>query len=418
MKKVFAFLLAFFFLVLATDIQAQDVNKCRPIAERLLSAAQKHQPDDIDELLAPDFHYSDYGQPIASKVLKQIIVQMPTLSGSELMDVKQDSTVLSLQYRLLMEPDNATSDAIISFSVDNLILEADLLPGMVKLKVSSDATPSAMAPPEVSMVRVPIRICDGVPVVTVAIDGQTCNMIFDTGAPDVILNSKYFGNNVNEMATGISLGVVGSDASRGVHRVGSMDMGGLMLGETSIVTSDLSNLESGGIAVHGILGQNFYKDFDVLFDYKNKEIVLLNPEVTHQWLQNERYHYWAVTGVMKRHLLAFDCQVGGTSVVLAFDSGAQSNLLSEDWPKSHPSSVKRIKKATLIGYGDGEASIITGKTSLTMAGRTFKRLQTAFSDVSFLQEFVGIDGLFGSEVLKSRKILISYKRHELILLDK
>lgn len=191
-----------------------------------------------------------------------------------------------------------------------------------------------------------------------------------------------------------------------------------MLGETSIVTSDLSNLESDGIAVHGILGQNFYKDFDVLFDYKNKEIVLLNPEATHQWLQNERYHCRTVTGVMKRHLLAFDCQVGGTSVVLAFDSGAQSNLLSEDWPKSHPSSVKRIKKATLIGYGDGEASIITGKTSLTMAGRTFKRLQTAFSDVSFLQELVGIDGLFGSEVLKRRKILISYKRQELILLEK
>ena len=194
-------------------------------------------------------------------------------------------------------------------------------------------------------------------------------------------------------------------------------MGGITLSETDIMTSDLSNLETVGLAVHGILGQSYYKDFDVLFDFKGNEIVLLSPDTTHQWLLNEGYRCQSVKGVKKGHLLTFNCQVGGVPVVLAFDSGAQNNLLTSDWPQLHPSTVKGIKKTHLTGYGDGRASITKGKTTLTFGGRTFKKQQTAFSDVSRLKESKGIDGLFGCEILAKQKLLISYKRQELLLID-
>ena len=103
--------------------------------------------------------------------------------------------------------------------------------------------------------------------------------------------------------------------------------------------------------------------------------------------------------------------------MLAFDSGAQTNLLATDWPQQHPSSVKGIREDHLIGYGDGRASVTRGKTTLTLGGRTFKKQQTAFSDVSHLKESKGIDGLFGCEILAKQKLVISYKRQELILID-
>ena len=56
---------------------AQDVNTCQRIAKRILNAAQNHSSDGIDELLAPEFHFSNIKQPIAGKVIKQIIAQMP-----------------------------------------------------------------------------------------------------------------------------------------------------------------------------------------------------------------------------------------------------------------------------------------------------------------------------------------------------
>ena len=46
-----------------------------------------------------------------------------------------------------------------------------------------------------------------------------------------------------------------------------------------------------------------------------------------------------------------------------------------------------------------------------------KKQQTAFSDVSRLKESKGIDGLFGCEILAKQKLLISYKRQELLLID-
>ena len=394
--------------------QAQDLNTCQPKAERILTAAQSHTPDGIDSLLAPGFRFTDIKQPTAAKVLKQIIAQMPDMTGWELAGTEQDSTGLTLHY-IITKPDSTTSEATILFSADNLVLEADLLQADVSIR---SATPTAKAQPEVRMVRVPIHRYGGLPVVTVTIDGQPCNMFFDAGAPGVILNSKYFDHNIDGQVMGSGgRGAVGKGSVSGLHHVKSMDMGGVTLHETDIMTSDLSNLETVGVAVHGILGQSFYKDFDVLFDFKAGEIVLLSPDTTYQWLLNEGHLCQTVKGVKQGHLLTFECQVGGVPVVLAFDSGAESNLLASDWPQLHPSTVKGLKKDHLTGYGDGRASITKGKTTLTLGKRTFKKQQTAFSDVSHLKESKGIDGLFGCEVLAKQKLLISYKRQELILID-
>jgi hypothetical protein len=411
-KTIIIALLALF--IVGLTAHSQDVNTCRPIAERILTAAQNHTPDGIDELLAPDFRYTNIKQPVAAKVLKQIVAQMPPMTGWELAETNQDSTGLTLRYTIT-KPDSTTSEATLLFNADNLVLEADLLNADISLR---KATPTAKAQPEVSGVRIPLHRYGGLPIVTVTIDGQPCNMFFDSGAPGVILNSKYFEHNIDGQVMGSGgHGAVGTGTVSGMHHVKLMDMGGVALSETDIMTSDLSNLETVGIAVHGILGQSFYKDFDVLFDFKRGEIVLLNPDTTYRWLQDEGYRYQTVSGVKKGHLLAFECQVGDTPVVLAFDSGAQTNLLAIDWPEQHPSSVKGIKKDNLIGYGDGQASITKGKTSLTLGGRKFKKLQTAFSDIYHLKESKGIDGLFGCEVLAEQKLLISYKRQELILLD-
>ena len=394
--------------------QAQDLNTCRAKAERILTAAQSHTPDGIDSLLAPGFRFTDIKQPTAAKVLKQIIAQMPDMTGWELAGTEQDSTGLMLRY-IITKPDSTTSEATLLFNADNLMLEADLLNADVSLR---KATPTAKAQPEVNMVRIPMHRYGGLPVVGVTIDGQPCNMFLDTGAPGVILNSKYFDHNIDGQVMGSGgHGVVGTGSVSGLHHVTSLDMSGIALSETDIMTSDLSNLETVGIAVHGILGQSFYKDFDVLFDFKRGEIVLLNPDMTCQWLQDEGYRCQTVRGAKKGHLLAFECKVGATSAMLAFDSGAQTNLLATDWPQQHPSSVKGIREDHLIGYGDGRASVTRGKTTLTLGGRTFKKLQTAFSDVSHLKESKGIDGLFGCEILAKQKLVISYKRQELILID-
>ena len=409
-KSIIMMLLA---LVTMTG-QAQDVNTCQPIAERILTAAQNHTSDGIDELLAPDFQYSNFKQPIAGAVLKQIIAQMPAMTSWELTGSEQDSTGLTLRYTIT-KPNSTTSEATILFNAENLVLEANLLPGAL---IRTATTPTANVQSEVSVVRIPMHRYGGLPIVTVIIDGQPCNMFFDSGAPSVILNSKYFDHNINGQVMGSGgHGAVGTGTVSGMHHIKLMDMGGISLSETDIMTSDLSNLEVVGVTVHGILGQSFYKDFDVLFDFKRGEIVLLNPDITYQWLINEGYRSQTVKGVDKGHLLAFECKVGGTSAMLAFDSGAQTNLLSTDWLEQHSSSVKGIKKDSLIGYGEGQAAITKGKTTLTLGGRTFKKQQTVFSDISFLQESKNIDGLFGCEVLVKQKLLLSYKRQELLLID-
>ncbi len=400
--------------LITTESEAQDVNRCRPIAERILTAAQNQTPDGIDELLAPDFHFNDIKQPTAGKVLKKIIAQMPAFTDWKLADNEQGIAGLMLRYTIT-KPDSTTSEVRLLFNADNLVLEADLLNADISLR---KVTPTAKAKPGVSMTSVPIHRHDGLPIVTVNIDGQPCNMFFDTGAPGVILNSKYFAHDIDgQVMRDGRRGVVGTGSVSGMHHVKLMEMGGVSLSETDIMTSDLSNLETVGVAVHGILGQSFYKDFDIFFNFKRDEIVMLNPDTTHQWIAKEGCRCQSVSGTMKGHLLTIGCLVGGLPTVLAFDSGAQTNLLDSDWPKRHPHLVKGIKKVSLTGYGEGEAAVSKGKCTLTLGGRKFKKQRTIFSDVSHLKESKGVDGLFGCEVLAKQKLIISYKRQELLLID-
>ena len=95
-------------LIVIAMAHSQEVNICQPMAERILTAAQNHTPDGIDELLASDFHYNNIKQPTAAKVLKQIIAQMPAMTGWELTGTEQDSIGLMLRY-IITKPDSTTS---------------------------------------------------------------------------------------------------------------------------------------------------------------------------------------------------------------------------------------------------------------------------------------------------------------------
>ena len=117
-------LIAAMLTLVVVTAQAQDLNTCRSKAERILTAAQSHTPDGIDSLLAPDFRFTDIKQPTAAKVLKQIIAQMPDMTGWELAGTEQDSTGLTLRY-IITKPDSTTSEATLLFNADNLVLEAD-----------------------------------------------------------------------------------------------------------------------------------------------------------------------------------------------------------------------------------------------------------------------------------------------------
>ena len=65
-------------------------------------------------------------------MLKQIIAQMPAMTGWELAGTEQDSTGLTLHY-IITKLDSTTSEATILFTADNLVLEANLLSSNVSL---------------------------------------------------------------------------------------------------------------------------------------------------------------------------------------------------------------------------------------------------------------------------------------------
>ena len=140
MKRTFFTIL--FALVSLTGL-AQDIDTCKRIAERILTAAQNHKPDGIGELLASDFHFNNIRQPLAAKVLKQIIAQMPTMTSWELAGTLKDSTGLKICYTIT-RPDSSTSEATFLFNTDNLVVEADLLNADISLR---KGTPTAKAHP-------------------------------------------------------------------------------------------------------------------------------------------------------------------------------------------------------------------------------------------------------------------------------
>lgn len=250
------------------------------------------------------------------------------------------------------------------------------------------------------------------PVVEVEMGGSLYRFVFDTGSSYSLFNSHFIEQSLNDSIVGFGSmrGSTGTADNFGIVKASDFALGLLKVKELTMLTSYIGGEDC---QIQGLIGLSLVRDYDILFDWANNEILLLSPDSTSNYL-SRRYDIVESLPVYyykDPYYIGMECVVKSKRLRLQVDTGAFCTLLNSNFHKKNP-----IKKLV----DKNKSIIITG--DLTPAQVTISLGKTKYRDVNvFLGNSVKSqrnhhDGLLGNDILSQQPILLSTKNEQLLLL--
>ncbi len=411
-------------LLSAICLKAQSLTDCENIVRETVNAINSYSSEAVQPYLSPDFECSGQKGDVANLVLNATIDKFKQLNDSitkyERISESRDGNTLTLVYSFTYSKIGDRTTTFV-FDGENKIKSLELL----KVTAKQPDMGFKFEKPQAKVITVPITLSkDNLIVTQAVINGEKHNFIIDSGCPILYLNSKYFsGSDDNGTRVGTAEDVNGKiSGGQDVISVGSFDFNGIRADSIKVMMSDLSHLEN-GTEVYGLIGYDVYRDYDLLFDYKEKALTLIDPEYTETFLKEHRCKYEEVPIEMSngmRHIPLIKGQIDTAYLTFAIDCGAGGNLIDLGLWKEFKNNLRRVKTATLKGVSNDEGTEVhKGKLKgLKIGGKTFRNTRTVFNDISHLNSNTDerIDGLIGYEILSRQKTILSYKNRKLIFI--
>ena len=243
--------------------------------------------------------------------------------------------------------------------------------------------------------------------------------MIDTGFPRVLLNSNYFSGVGSDRYL---VGVNGKAEKVEIKHV-DLRIGSVAKKRVFTEIADLSALEQKkNIRLLGMIGSSFFKDFELIFDYPNKELTLyrLNKKGTKLvWDWFYRSPAELLKYKLKGHLPVMEARVNGLRLKLAIDSGAESNLFDDRHFESLGPYLRNRRITRVAGLGPKTKEVPVAALINVEIGRiNYAPMRTMFSNITpFSKPLAGpkLDGIVGYEFLSQFKTGINFKRKEIYI---
>ena len=250
----------------------------------------------------------------------------------------------------------------------------------------------------------PVQIVKGLLVSKAVIEGKEVLVIFDTGAPGLVLNKNYFSSDNPEVIP--CYGVNGSFEIQ-THVVAEWNWLGTKHSKTTALVSDLSFLEKAlNKKVYALIGLSAVEDYFITIDYDHSSITL-SDKIEFDKEDAIRFHY-------ADHLPVITCKVNGKKHSLGIDTGAEANYLFDAQPDPN-------EMASAIPY------IVTGTDNQPNLMHSIEmeldlNLATELSSEFLVDQdninehtITAFDGLLGQSFLSNYTVSIHPTRQLLIL---
>lgn len=297
-------------------------------------------------------------------------------------------------------------------------------PGITKVTFLTDSVKDALDFPQFSnapsIVRLPIveYVSKTIPVVEVKIEGVPYRFIFDTGSSNTLFNSIFIvqapGDSIVPM--GVATGANSSRRIFGLVKASNFELGELKVDELVMTTTSYINP---GTPEHGVIGLSLVRDYDLLFDWHNREILLVNPDSIGVILdkQYKIIESIPISYYTDPQYICTECQVNGKRVRLQIDTGAYRTLLPDDLSNRGNRHVKKnlVKVKKGRGYQVQYKEYTPDRVSLILGNQKYRRVKVILGE-NVRSERHDFGGMLGNNVLQRQPILISMKSEELLLL--
>ena len=318
-------------------------------------------------------------------------------------DVAEDSTMTftyDISYSRL-----GPKQGCFSINREGLISRLDYI---ATAKARSVGRVDTRLPPE-PVVNIPFILSDnGLIVIRGRLNGEERSFIFDSGAKTSMLNSRYLSDKTVDNGQAAINGVNSGSMELSVVSGTDLDIAGIKVVGGEMPAKDLRHLEPVDTPpVYGLIGVDIFGGYDILFDYDNLMLTLINPSA--------RVNAGAAVTVPFENLASgylptVKVNVAGEELVLGIDCGATVNLLFD----RYATLIGDIEEADLVGIS-GDATIERqGRANLSVGTVDFGSQPFIVKDISHLQN-LDVDGLIGFPALKTRRIMLRYSAKELVI---
>lgn len=402
------------------NAMAQDKLSKEELVEIIAASVNLQNIDELKPHLSDGFQISGRVPPISFKILEQLVSQL----NEQVEEYSWNNTASNsdgTQTHLYHFSYSGLGEREVTFSMnkDGKITELEL----VKMSVKTMEGPSKVSQPIDKIIEVPFKVKENLMLVEAIINGESKNFIFDSGSPRLILNQVHYGEEVSSEETKYSSleGVHGNINSLDILTISDFDFNGIQMNDQKVLAADLSHLEVIlEIPIAGLIGYEVFEGYDLLFNYSTQTLRFIQPDQTQTFVtaMSAQLSMSSIPFELRQHIPLFEASVSGQTMTFGLDSGASTNLLSEDRYEELSGSLSSIRETDLTG-ADGRKEIVMKGTldKLTIAEVDFDTTPTAFKDISNLKQAYGkeLDGLVGYEILSREVTMVSYSQHKIYL---
>lgn len=245
------------------------------------------------------------------------------------------------------------------------------------------------------------------------IDGVTGNLVFDTGATGLVLNRTYF-RNYAVVEGGQSNGITGPAGKIGYTTADKVQIGDLYYENIKADLADLGHIENRrGAKIIGLLGFNMIRSFEIVIDARQGELQLYRIDKKGERLQrqdsicvfdcSQKIDAWHPVVIIRAN-------IAGKNLSFCFDTGAETNAISSQLPKSVMNTISITRRSDLRGAGQASTEVLYGiMNDFTLNNKPMNSMETVIVNLDGLSEAYGvhIDGMLGFGFLEQGIVTIN-----------
>ncbi|MFK7808314.1 MAG: retropepsin-like aspartic protease [Saprospiraceae bacterium] len=239
------------------------------------------------------------------------------------------------------------------------------------------------------------------------LNGVSETFVLDTGSPGLLINER-----VNQK-TENSFSAVG--VSGGLHFQkeygNTFEMGETLCADVHTLCTNLSHLEKvKSQRFKGMVGHELLKNNEVVLDYKNKQMGLLEGGAKEE--VSGYYRSSSVPIDFQQHFAVIKVKIGRKTYHFGLDTGAEVNIIDADIARWLPNRLFEItEKIKIRGVSKKGIGTKVGEISnCEIAGKKVEGMEFVLMDMDVLNEGrnLELDGLLGFPFLSSELFSIDY----------
>ncbi len=267
-------------------------------------------------------------------------------------------------------------------------------------------------------VVIPMKRAGRLFLIEAKVEDQTGNLVFDTGANGLVINTTYFRNHVKSGGA-TSNGITGSAGVVEQISISKLEFSELTYRNIKADITSLGHIENRrGVKILGLIGFSMMKNLEIVIDAKNSELKLFRIDKSGKRVKNGELEF--KTDYIQKiegnsNILFLRSKIAGKSLNFCFDTGAETNAISSDLNRNIMNTLTITRRSSLKGAGLAGSEVLFGRMNdFTIGEKQISGMETIITNLDALSEAYGtrIDGMLGYNFIEQGVVCINFVKKQ------